>query len=164
MINKDMKNINKLTLESLQQTILFGAAASVTNANDLDRVANDLGTPINVVGIGVAISCSDQSLVLGQRGFIMTAIGTQNGYNSNTNMYTWITKMEKDVAVNDAAGETINQFIGNMKDVLFTIPTFSAEVSGGNSSKGQIFLNVRSESVGVISAVNYKAIITLYIR
>lgn len=141
-----MKNINKLVMQGKADGMSLAVVEEVF-AN-LEDVANDLGRDIQVVAMMVNLAIFASNVSNAEHRYLLDiALGTQNAWNPLTNIFNW--KLNSIAGVGGVSfqrDDSINQLIGNFKDVIFTIPKFTSQVTGGNAQKGQLFLNARLDN------------------
>lgn len=159
-----MTNLNKLRLTGNATLV---AAGTTIASGVLDQAVNDLKRPLKIVAIQIASLMEASTLVANQKVQLRLAIGTQNGFDNNTNLFEWIQWYEVAGTPANAPANTqpLNQVIGNFKDVLFELEVFDAELAGGNSAKGQLFLLQTVNNVGsVVGTVTLKCQVVLYYK
>lgn len=163
-----MKNLNRLRLEVIDAVINSSGSVNGKVFTNHDRVVNDISRSIEICAIKTTASFSrSTSDNLNVSTLLKLALGLTNKYDPKTNIFEWMFYYQSAVTALNAPDSitTINETLGNFKDVLFELQPFSAEVRDGNAAKGEIHLNsVLDTLFGVTKDFFLNCVIIIYYK
>lgn len=130
------KNLNKFRLSA---NALLLPSGVLGNLPAFDRIANDLGKPMDINAIQICAMMSGAA-VLGSTNKYRFALGLTDIYNSDTNIFEWMLMNEHATTTLNSGAITnvINHTIGDFKNPVFTLEPFETDLRNSNANKGEI--------------------------